>query len=350
MRTMTQPRSRVPSTSIETRVAPREFGLSRRHLLCVAPMMERTDRHCRYFLRLLSPNSWLYTEMITAAALVDGGRLHLLDFHPDEHPVALQLGGSDAQRLAQAARLGAEAGYDEINLNVGCPSDRVQSGCFGASLMAEPLKVAACVTAMTRAVDVPVTVKTRLGIDDLDSYEFLQRFVEAIADAGCRTVVVHARKALLSGLSPKENRTIPPLDYERVQRLKSDYPSMEVVLNGGLDTEAKVMEQLNFVDGVMLGRHAYQNPYYLGVLDSKLFLGSTAPSRERALEAYLDYIRRELENGTPLRVMTRHLLGLYTGCRGGRAWRRFLGALPPGREGYDTLRHDAPTRRVVETA
>ena len=311
-------------------------------------MMERTDRHCRYFLRLLSPNSWLYTEMITAAALVDGGRLQLLAFHPDEHPVALQLGGSDPDKLAQAARLGAEAGYDEINLNVGCPSDRVQSGRFGASLMAEPLKVAACVTAMAREVDVPVTVKTRLGIDDLDSYEFLCRFVDAIAAAGCRTIFVHARKALLSGLSPKENRIIPPLDYERVQRLKSDYPFMEVVLNGGLDSEAKILEQLDFVDGVMLGRHAYQHPYDLGVLDSKLFPGSPAPSRERALDAYMPYIRVELDRGTPLRAMTRHLLGLYSGCHGGRAWRRFLGGLPPGQAGYDILRLEAPIRRVAE--
>ena len=323
--------------------------MSSRHLLCVAPMMERTDRHCRYFLRLLSPNSWLYTEMITAAALVDGGRLHLLAFHPDEHPVALQLGGSDPDKLAQAARLGAAAGFDEINLNVGCPSDRVQSGRFGASLMAEPIRVAACVTAMSGAVDIPITVKTRLGIDDLDSYDFLHRFVESIAGAGCRTVAVHARKALLSGLSPKENRMIPPLDYERVRRLKSDYPFMEVVLNGGLDSEAKILEQLHFVDGVMLGRHAYQNPYELGVLDSKLFPGSSAPSRERALGAYLHYIRAELDRGTPLKVMTRHLLGLYTGCRGGRAWRRFLGGLPSGREGYDTLRNEAPILRAVET-
>ena len=272
--------------------------------------MERTDRHCRYLLRLFSPNSWLYTEMITAAALVDGGRLDLLEFHPSEHPVALQLGGSDPDKLAQAARLGAVAGYDEINLNVGCPSDRVQSGGFGAFLMAEPMRVAACVTAMSRAVDVPITVKTRLGIDDLDSYDFLDRFVEAITGAGCRTVVVHARKAILSGLSPKENRTIPSLDYERVRRLKSDYPSLEIVLNGGLDNAGKILEQLNFVDGVMLGRHAYNKPYDLGVLDSKLFRCSSAPTREYVMSAYLRYVRAELDRGTPLAAMTRHLSGL----------------------------------------
>lgn len=312
--------------------------------------MERTDRHCRYLLRLFSPNSWLYTEMITAAALVDGGCLHLLTFHPDEHPVALQLGGSDPDKLVQAARLGAAAGYDEINLNVGCPSDRVQSGGFGASLMAEPMRVAACVTAMSRAVDVPITVKTRLGIDDLDSYDFLYRFVEAITGAGCRTVVVHARKAILAGLSPKENRMIPSLDYERVRRLKSDYPSMEIVLNGGLDDEGKILDQLNFVDGVMLGRHAYHNPYDLGVLDSKLFRWPSMPSREHVMSAYLRYVRAELDRGTPLGAMTRHLLGLYTGCRGARAWRRFVSGLPPGQEGYDSLRNEAPSLRAVGTA
>ena len=312
--------------------------------------MERTDRHCRYLLRLFSPNSWLYTEMITAAALADGGCLHLLTFHPDEHPVALQLGGSDPDKLAQAARLGAAAGYDEINLNVGCPSDRVQSGGFGASLMAEPMRVAACVTAMSRAVDVPITVKTRLGIDDLDSYDFLYRFVEVITGAGCRTVVVHARKAILAGLSPKENRMIPSLDYERVRRLKSDYPSMEIVLNGGLDDEGKILDQLNFVDGVMLGRHAYHNPYDLGVLDSKLFRCPSMPSREHVMSAYLRYVRAELDRGTPLGAMTRHLLGLYTGCRGARAWRRFVSGLPPGQEGYDSLRNEAPSLRAVGTA
>ncbi len=312
--------------------------------------MERTDRHCRYLLRLFSPNSWLYTEMITAAALVDGGRLDLLEFHPSEHPVALQLGGSDPDKLAQAARLGAAAGYDEINLNVGCPSDRVQSGGFGAFLMAEPMRVAACVTAMSRAVDVPITVKTRLGIDDLDSYDFLYRFVEAITGAGCRTVVVHARKAILSGLSPKENRTIPSLDYERVRRLKSDYPSLEIVLNGGLDNAGKILEQLNFVDGVMLGRHAYNKPYDLGVLDSKLFRCSSAPTREYVMSAYLRYVRAELDRGTPLAAMTRHLSGLYTGCHGARAWRRFVGGLPPGQEGYDSLRKDAPCLPAVGVA
>ncbi len=309
------------------------------HKLSVAPMMERTDRHCRYFLRLLSPNSWLYTEMITAAALVKGARVHLLEFHPHEHPVALQLGGGEPKILARAAELGADAGYDEINLNVGCPSDRVQSGRFGAALMGEPERVAECVEAMIGAVNVPITVKTRLGIDDQDSYEFLHRFVGAVADAGCQMVAVHARKALLSGLSPKENRQIPALDYERVYRLKADYPSLEIILNGGLDSEEKALEQLDHVDGVMLGRQAYQNPCLLGELDSKIFGGGApAPSRERALAAFLPYVREQLDSGTPLKVMTRHLLGLYAGRPGGRAWRRFLGELPGGDDGFAELR------------
>jgi tRNA-dihydrouridine synthase A len=311
--------------------------LSLSHLLSVAPMMERTDRHCRYLLRLISPNSWLYTEMITASALVDGGRLRLLKFHPSECPVALQLGGSDSDKLAQAAYLGAKAGYDEINLNVGCPSSRVQSGRFGASLMAEPATVIACIKAMTQVVDIPVTVKTRLGIDDLDSYEFLHNFIGIVSDAGCRTVIIHARKALLAGLSPKQNRQIPPLNYQRVYRLKKDYPSLEVILNGGLDAESEVFKQLKHVDGVMLGRQAYKNPYLLGSLDSNLFGGPATSSREAILKEFLPYIRAELDAGTPLSMMTRPLMGLYAGCPGSRAWRCFLGGLSGGEQGYELL-------------
>lgn len=306
-------------------------------MLSVAPMMERTDRHCRYFLKLISPNSWLYTEMITASALTDGGRLDLLKFNPFEHPVALQLGGSDIEKLSQAAYLGAKAGYDEINLNVGCPSSRVQSGRFGASLMAEPATVASCVRAMARIVDIPITVKTRLGIDNLDSYEFLHEFVGVISNAGCRTVMIHARKALLAGLSPKQNREIPPLNYERVYRLKKDYPSLEIILNGGLEAEAKVLEVLKHVDGVMLGRQAYNNPCLLGRLDSILFEGSPPVFRENVLEKYLLYISRELNVGTPLNIMIRPLFGLYKGCPGSKAWRCFLGELPGGEQGYELL-------------
>ena len=306
--------------------------------IAVAPMMERTDRHCRYLLRLISPETRLYTEMITAAALVQGGRLHLLEFNPSEHPVALQLGGSDPGELARAAALGAAEGYDEINLNVGCPSDRVQSGRFGAALMAEPQRVAACLRAMMEAVDVPVTVKTRTGIDDLDSYEFLHGFVGAVAEAGCGTVIIHARKAILSGLSPKQNRQVPPLDYRRVYRLKSDYPALRVILNGGLDSEGLVLDQCGHVDGVMLGRCAYGNPWVLAGLDVRLGRRRGVSSRVDAVREYLRYMGGELKRGTSLKAMTRHLVGLYTGRPGARAWRRFLSELPPGDVGLASLR------------
>ena len=318
--------------------------------IAVAPMMERTDRHCRYLLRLISPGSRLYTEMITSATLVQGGRLNLLDYHPSEHPVALQLGGSDPGELARAAALGAAVGYDEINLNVGCPSDRVQSGCFGAALMAEPDKVATCLAAMMGAVEVPVTVKTRTGIDRLDSYEFLYGFVGAVAEAGCRTVIIHARKAILSGLSPKQNRQVPPLDYDRVYRLKSDFPALKVILNGGIDSEAKVLDQFGRVDGVMLGRHAYSNPWFLAELDSKLGRRHGVSSREAALRAFLHYMGGELQRGTSLKAMTRHLVGLFTGRPGARAWRRFLSELPAGEAGHDALRRRADSAGTAPAA
>ena len=311
--------------------------------IAVAPMMERTDRHCRYLLRLISPETRLYTEMITAAALVQGGRLHLLEFHSSEHPVALQLGGSDPGELARAAALGAAEGYDEINLNVGCPSDRVQSGRFGAALMAEPQRVAACLRAMMEAVDVPVTVKTRTGIDEKDSYDFLHGFVGAVAEAGCGTVIIHARKAILSGLSPKQNRQAPPLDYRRVYRLKSDYPALRVILNGGLDSEDKVLDQCGHVDGVMLGRSAYGNPWMLAELDYRFGRRRGAPTRAVALAGYLRHVDVELKRGTSLKAMTRHLVGLHAGRPGARAWRRFLSELPVGEAGLDALRRRVGT-------
>ena len=311
--------------------------VSSRLAIAVAPMMERTDRHCRYLLRLISPDSRLYTEMVTSAALVQGGRLHLLDFHPSEHPVALQLGGNDPRELARAAALGAAAGYDEINLNVGCPSDRVQSGRFGAALMADPQRVARCLSAMMDAVKIPVTVKTRTGIDHHDSYEFLYRFVGAVAETGCRTVIVHARKAILSGLSPRENRQVPPLDYTRAYRLKADFPTLEIVLNGGLDTDQKVLEQIGRVDGVMLGRSAYDNPWFLAELDARLDRLHGAITRNEALRRYVQYVGDELGCGTPLKATTRHLMGLFAGCSGARAWRRFLGELRPGADGFAAL-------------
>jgi tRNA-dihydrouridine synthase A len=293
--------------------------------VAVAPMMDWTDRHCRYFLRLLSPRAHLYTEMVTAKAVVRGDAERLLQFDPIEHPVALQLGGSVPDEMAAAARVGERTGYDEININIGCPSDRVKSGQFGACLMAQPSTVAACVQAMRRSVDVPVTVKTRIGIDDRDSYRFLCDFVESVAEAGCSTFVVHARIALLEGLSPRENRSVPPLDYERVYRLKDEHPDLMIVLNGGISTTAAIPEHLEHVDGIMIGREAYQNPWFL--VDVERALGATtglARDRHEVLERMLPYIVAELARGTELKHMTRHLLGLFAGQPGARAWRRHL--------------------------
>ncbi len=295
-------------------------------------MMDRTDRHFRYLLRLLAPHARLYTEMITARALLHGDAERLLRFAGAEHPVALQLGGNDPAELAAAARLGEVAGYDEINLNVGCPSDRVQAGCFGAALMLEPQRVAECVAAMREAVGVPVTVKTRLGVDDHDSYEFAHGFIARVAAAGCDTFIVHARKAWLKGLSPKQNREIPPLDYGRVHRLKRDFPQLRIVINGGLTTAAATLEQLGYVDGVMLGRIAYQDSSLLADIDARVH-GGDAPREAAVLAHYVRYVAREVESGTPLKTMTRHLLGMRAGRPGGRQWRRALGEL----DSFDAL-------------
>ena len=288
-------------------------------------MMDWTDRHCRYFHRLLSGQALLYTEMVTAEAILRGKRDQLLGFSAEEHPVALQLGGSDAAKLAAAAGIGEAFGYDEINLNVGCPSDRVQNGSFGACLMAEPGLVADCVSAMRHAVKVPVTVKCRIGIDDQDSESDLEKFVTTVAAAGCRTFIVHARKAWLKGLSPKENREIPPLDYGRVHRLKMAHPGLQIVINGGLATLAEAQGQLPTVDGVMLGRAAYQTPYLLADVDRRFF-GSTrpVPTRGEILEALIPYAQRHVGNGGRLNNIARHILGLYHGEAGARAFRRFL--------------------------
>jgi tRNA-dihydrouridine synthase A len=293
--------------------------------LSIAPMMDWTDRHCRYFLRLITARALLYTEMIPTGAILHGPRERVLRFDPAEHPVALQVGGADSVELARAAEFGAAAGYDEINLNVGCPSDRVQSARFGACLMAEPDLVAACVRAMRDAVGLPVTVKTRTGIDDDDSYDFLRRFVEAVATAGCGTLIIHARKAWLSGLSPKQNREIPPLRYELVYRVKQDFPELEVILNGGIRSSEQARTDLAHVDGVMLGREAYQNPYALAEWERTL-CGNDDPRPERAgiVRRLLPYVERELSEGTPLRAITRHILGLFNGQPGARAWRRHL--------------------------
>ena len=287
-------------------------------------MMDWTDRHCRYFMRLLSPTVGLYTEMVTAAALQYGDAGKLLRFDQSEHPIALQVGGSDPSQMALAARMGADAGYDEININVGCPSDRVQSGAFGACLMSRPQVVAECVRAMRSEVDIPVTIKTRIGIDDLDQYEFLRDFVTANIDAGCDTFVVHARKAILAGLSPKENRSIPPLDYERVYRLKREFADLTIILNGGITTIDECRRHLDYVDGVMIGRQAYQSPWFLTELEQAFGMAAAAPDRYEIILKMEPYIERELSRGAELKHITRHVLGLYAGQPGARAWRRYL--------------------------
>ena len=293
--------------------------------LSVAPMMDWTDRHCRYFLRLFSPRVRLYTEMIVAQAILRGDRGRLLGFDAAEHPVALQLGGSDPAMLADAAAIGASFGYDEINLNVGCPSDRVQSATFGACLMARPRLVGDCIRAMRAAVAVPVTVKCRIGIDDHDDWDFLREFVAMVDDAGCRTVIVHARKAVLKGLSPKQNREVPPLDYPRAWRVKQEFPLLTVVVNGGLRTVPQVTEQLAVLDGVMLGREAYHNPFLLPALHRAVHDdGFAMPTVEGIVANMQSYSERQVAAGTPLRSITRHMLGLFNGRAGARAWRRAL--------------------------
>jgi len=278
-------------------------------------MMDWTDRHCRYFMRTLSPSVRLYTEMVTAAALKHGDPNKLLEYDVSEHPLALQVGGSEPGLMAQAAILAAERGYDEININVGCPSDRVQSGSFGACLMSRPGTVADCVRAMQEAGPVPVTVKTRIGIDDLDSYAFVRDFIAAIAEAGCKTVVVHARIAILSGLSPKDNRTVPPLNYDRVYRLKQEFPDLTIVLNGGIKSVEQVHQHLARVDGVMIGRQAYQHPWFLRELQQVLgdFGAEVPASRVDAVRKMLPYVERELARGVLLKHISRHMLGLFAG-------------------------------------
>jgi tRNA-dihydrouridine synthase A len=291
----------------------------------VAPMMDWTDRHCRFFLRLLSKHARLYTEMVTTGAIMHGKAERLLAYDPAEHPIALQLGGSDPADLAASAKVGERFGYDEINLNVGCPSDRVQEGKFGACLMAEPDLVAACVRAMRESVYVPVTVKTRIGIDDKDSYEELAHFIGTVAGAGCGTFIIHARKAWLQGLSPKENRTKPPLRYDVVTRLKADFPGLQFVLNGGITSLDQAEGHLKQFDGVMLGRAAYENPYLLAQVDGRFFGGTAEiPTRAAILEAFKPYVQAELDRGHRLHSITRHILGLFQGVRGGRVWRRYL--------------------------
>ncbi len=289
-------------------------------------MMDWTDRHDRFFLRLISRRALLYTEMIPVGAILHGDRERFLGFDPAERPLALQVGGAAPADLAVAAEQAEAYGYDEVNLNVGCPSDRVQNARFGACLMAEPALVARCVAAMGRASSLPVTVKTRIGIDDRDSYDELKAFVAAVAEAGCRSFTIHARKAWLSGLSPKQNREIPPLDYERVYRLKADFPELEIVINGGiLDLEAAEAHLARGVDGVMIGRAAYQNPYVLAEVDRRFFGAAEGPpSRAAVVRALVPYAEAAAQRGVPVKSITRHILGLFNGLPGARQWRRHL--------------------------
>jgi tRNA-dihydrouridine synthase A len=298
-------------------------NISRR--FSVAPMMEWTDRHDRFFLRLISRHALLYTEMVTAPAILHGDRDYLLGFDRAEHNVAVQLGGSNSDELREAARIAEDYGYDEINLNVGCPSDRVQSGRFGACLMKEPDLVAECVASMKDTVAVPVTVKCRIGVDEQDPREALPKLIEKVRATGCRTFIVHARKAWLDGLSPKENRTVPPLDYELVYEMKRAYPDLEICINGGVTSIDETAEHLTHVDGVMMGRMAYERPYVLADVDQRLF-GASEPIKtpHEIVEAFLPYISEKLGEGVPLNAMTRHILGVFQGMPGARAWRRHL--------------------------
>lgn len=295
------------------------------HKLCVAPMMTHTDRHFRYLLRLISPHVMLYTEMITTGALIHGNAEKYLAYNHQEHPVAVQLGGSKIDELKQCAKFAEDAGYDEINMNVGCPSNKVQTGQFGACLMARPEHVAECVSAMQDEVNIPVTVKNRIGIDTLDSYEFLYKFISTIANSGCKTFIIHARKALLSGLSPRQNREIPPLDYDTIYQIKKDFPDLEIVINGGFTSVEQIQEQYRYVDGVMVGRAACNNPYLLTDADKKIY-GNTShiPSRYEILDRYTEYVEMELNKGESLGRLGRHLLGLFQGQAGARAYRRYL--------------------------
>ena len=310
--------------------------------LSVAPMMDRTDRHFRYFVRQITKRTLLYTEMVTSAAIIHGDRQRLLGFSPEEKPLALQLGGDNAQHLAECARIAEDIGYDEINLNVGCPSSRVQDGNFGACLMMQPEKVAKSVEAMSQATKLPITVKHRIGVDDCDRYEDMVNFVRIVADAGCKRFTVHARKAWLQGLSPKENRDIPPLRYSDVHHLKQDFPHLFIEINGGFTKLEQVQQQLQFVDGVMIGRAAYDNPYLFANSD-RLIYGEdiTPPNRQQVVEAMYPYIDNWVSQGLKLNKITRHLLQLFAGQAGSRVWKRVL---------TENSCHPGATTEVVRTA
>ncbi len=294
-------------------------------LFSIAPMLDWTDRHCRYFYRVMSEHALLYTEMVTTGALIHGDRQRFLQFNDREHPLALQLGGSNPADLTLCAKMAEDYAYDEINLNVGCPSDRVQNGMFGACLMAKPELVAECVAAMRQTVSIPVTVKSRIGIDNQDSYEELTHFVDTIANAGCKTFIIHARKAWLQGLSPKENREIPPLRYDTVYRLKQDFPQLEIIINGGITALEDAEKLLEQVDGVMLGREVYQRPFILNDVDSRFFNEpESVKTRQQIVEELIPYIQAQLKQGVRFNSISRHILGLFHGQKGAKGWRRYL--------------------------
>lgn len=295
------------------------------HLFCIAPMMDWTDRHDRYFLRQITRRARLYTEMLTTHAILFGDRKRLLEFDPSEHPLALQIGGADPLQMAECARIAETWGYDEVNINIGCPSDRVQAGRFGACLMKEQDLVAKCIETMKKAVSIPVTVKCRIGIDEQNPNEVLPEFIGLMAKAGCEIFIIHARKAILSGLSPAENRNIPPLDYPLVYSAKISNPNLKIILNGGLKSIDEAQEQLLKVDGVMLGRAAYQTPWVLSKVDTEIFSDSTNPvSHSTVIEGMIEYIKRRMAEGIPLKSITRHMMGLFHGEPGARSWRRTL--------------------------
>jgi tRNA-dihydrouridine synthase A len=314
-----------------------ENNIDRR--LSIAPMMDHTDRHFRYFMRLLSRHAVLYTEMITTGALIHGDRQRFLDFNEIEHPLAIQLGGNSPDDLAECAKIAEDEGYDEVNLNLGCPSDRVQNGQFGACLMSQKNLVADCVNKIQATIKIPVTIKTRIGIDDLDSYEFLSDFIKTTYDAGCNAFIIHARKAILSGLSPKENRKIPPLNYERVHKIKQDFPKLNITINGGFIDLNEIKSQLKHVDGVMVGRAAYQNPFMLAEADRMLFENSDiAPTRGDILNKFRNYVDEQSKQGVSIKSLTRHIIGLYQGQPGARQYRQRLSvALPKGKNNVQFL-------------
>ena len=303
--------------------------------LSIAPMMDHTDKHFRYLMRLLTKHSILYTEMITTGALIHGNRKKFLDFNPEEHPIAIQLGGNNPKELSKCAQMAENEGYDEVNLNLGCPSHRVQNGRFGACLMTEKELVAECVNDISSNIKIPVSIKTRIGIDNYDTYDFLKEFIDTVSLAGCRTFIIHARKAILKGLSPKENRKIPPLNYQRVYKIKKECPNLNIIINGGFTELDKIKSQLKYVDGIMLGRVAYQNPFLLSKIDKMIFNKSgTVATRLNILEKYKIYAERKVQEGENIKNLTRHIIGLYQGRPGAKKYRQMLSGAIPKNHGH----------------